>query len=126
VIDVVCAVLTCGERVLLVRRMPGGMHGGLWELPGGKVEAPETREVALARELEEELSITADVGPWLGSEGDGRICLHAYGVSTWRGAIALGAHDALCWAQPATWGVLPMPPADARLLAALPLRRSRR
>lgn len=44
-------------RVLLQQRAPGGLLGGLWELPGGKIRAGEGREHAVRRELREELGI---------------------------------------------------------------------
>jgi 8-oxo-dGTP diphosphatase len=49
-------------RVLLTRRKDGAHLAGMWEFPGGKVEPGEDPRVGLARELEEELGITTDVG----------------------------------------------------------------
>lgn len=46
-----------GPRVFLARRSDRAGHGGLWELPGGKVEPGETAEAALAREIGEELGV---------------------------------------------------------------------
>jgi len=61
-IDVVCGVITDGEGRYLVCRRPEGKHlGGLWEFPGGKVDAGELPESALVRELEEELEIRVAV-----------------------------------------------------------------
>ena len=56
--EVVAAVITHPNgRVLLAQRPPGKAYAGYWEFPGGKVEQDELLEVALARELHEELGI---------------------------------------------------------------------
>jgi 8-oxo-dGTP diphosphatase len=55
---IVTAAIICHEgRVLVTRRPPEARHGGLWEFPGGKLEADETPAVALQRELREELDL---------------------------------------------------------------------
>jgi len=52
-----CALVDADGRVLIAQRPPDKSMAGLWEFPGGKVEAGETPERALIRELKEELSI---------------------------------------------------------------------
>lgn len=64
-IEVVGAVLVHDGRVFAAKRGPGKSMAGYWEFPGGKVEAGETPEDALARELREELQIEVAVGEFL-------------------------------------------------------------
>src|SRR3954452_12170413 len=63
VIKVVAAVIERGGRILVGQRRKSDSHGLKWEFPGGKVERGEAAPAALARELEEELGIQAQVGP---------------------------------------------------------------
>ena len=60
--DVVAAVILKRGRVLISRRKPEALLGGLWEFPGGKVQPRETHAAALRRELREELGIEISVG----------------------------------------------------------------
>ncbi|MFF2040585.1 NUDIX domain-containing protein [Kitasatospora sp. NPDC058170] len=57
---VVAAVITDGDRVLLLRRPADDFMPGLWELPSGKVEPGEDFERALLRETEEETGLTVN------------------------------------------------------------------
>lgn len=61
-VQVVAAILERDGNVLIGRRQPEQSHPLKWEFPGGKVEPGETPEQALARELEEELSISNAAG----------------------------------------------------------------
>jgi 8-oxo-dGTP diphosphatase len=59
---VACAIIEDEDRcVLLGKRPEGKCLGGFWEFPGGKIEEGESAEVALVRELEEELLIQTQV-----------------------------------------------------------------
>lgn len=60
-LQVVAAVIVRDGRVLACRRSPDRSAGGLWEFPGGKVEAGESPEGALAREIREELGVDIEV-----------------------------------------------------------------
>lgn len=64
-IEVVGAVFVHDGRVFAAKRGPGKSMAGYWEFPGGKVEAGETPEDALARELREELQIECAVDEFL-------------------------------------------------------------
>jgi 8-oxo-dGTP diphosphatase len=64
-VRVVAAVLAHDGRILACRRAPGRAAAGKWEFPGGKVDANESPEDALGREIQEELGITVRVGPLL-------------------------------------------------------------
>jgi 8-oxo-dGTP diphosphatase len=60
---IVTAAIICREgRVLVTQRPATARHGGLWEFPGGKLEADETPTAALQRELREELDLPVTVG----------------------------------------------------------------
>ncbi len=58
-IDAAIAIIVRGDKVLICQRKDGDTFGGYWEFPGGKQEHGETLEQCLARELNEELAITA-------------------------------------------------------------------
>jgi len=58
-LTVVAAILERDGRMLIGQRRPGGSHALKWEFPGGKVESGESNEVAIIRELREELAIEA-------------------------------------------------------------------
>lgn len=52
-------------QILIDRRRPEGLLGGLWEFPGGKIETGETVEECIKREIQEELGIEIEVGSHL-------------------------------------------------------------
>jgi len=61
-ITVVAAVIEQNGRILICQRRRGDRFGLQWEFPGGKVQAGETPQQALARELREELNVSAQIG----------------------------------------------------------------
>ena len=125
----VVAAALAGEdgRVLLQQRAPGRAMAGLWEFPGGKVDAGELPEGALVRELREELGIevaATDLMPACfasGPLGERHMILLLYLCRRWRGEPQPLDAAALRWEMPAAMRALAMPPADAPLIDLLQL-----
>jgi 8-oxo-dGTP diphosphatase len=119
------ALVDSDGRVLICQRPPGKALAGLWEFPGGKVEAGETPEACLIRELKEELGISvshACLAPFVfASHGyeSFHLLMPLYLVRRWDGVVEAKEHSALAWVKPAKLGDYPMPPADAPLVAWL-------
>ena len=80
--DIVAGVICRRGKILIDQRKHEGLLGGLWELPGGKVEKGETHEAALVREVREEVGIEIKVGEKLTTVRHAyshfRITLHAF------------------------------------------------
>lgn len=118
---VAVALIDENGHCLMQQRPADKRHGGLWEFPGGKVEAGEHPAAALVRELREELAIGVaqeDLEP-LGFATDMPVTMLLYRCRVWRGVPQPLAAQALRWAPPAALATLPMPPVDVPLLAAL-------
>jgi 8-oxo-dGTP diphosphatase len=110
-------------RMLVARRQHPPEWAGWWEFPGGKVEAGESDEAALVRELAEELGVRAEVHAPLVTvfhvEPARRIAISVYRARLTGGEPVAREHDALAWA---TRGELPsyrLLPADLVVLRAL-------
>ena len=122
---VVAAALRNPAGQLCLQRRPGDKHhGGLWEFPGGKVEAGESPGTALCRELAEELGIAldpADLAP-CGFAADERIVILLYACRRWQGEARALEGGAVDWFAAEALTAQPMPPLDyplARQVQAL-------
>jgi len=104
-LEVVAAVFTRADKVLVCRKKSGLPNAGLWEFPGGKRKPDETFEAALVREIDEELEVRIDAcelqGKSLGrvvhNTGSVVIELHCFIVSLWQGDFILTDHDQIKW-----------------------------
>lgn len=122
---VAAALVDADGRVLLQQRSAGRDMAGLWEFPGGKVEAGELPEAALIRELKEELGIetdTACLAPATFASaplGERHMLLLLYICRKWRGTPEALDAAALAWVRPPQMFSLQMPPADKPLIGIL-------
>ncbi|MEL6375222.1 MAG: 8-oxo-dGTP diphosphatase MutT [Pseudomonadota bacterium] len=120
-----CALVDADNRVLIAQRPAGKSMAGLWEFPGGKVEAGETPESALIRELREELSIDVThvcLAPFTfasHSYDAFHLLMPLYVCRRWSGEVQAREGQALTWVRAVRLGDYDMPPADVPLVAML-------
>jgi 8-oxo-dGTP diphosphatase len=123
VLIVTAALIERDGKLLVCRRPPGGRQAGLWEFPGGTVEAGEDPREALRRELGEELGVEAEIG------GPVEVIFHRYEFGDvlllfFRTKVTAGNpeplhHTEICWAQPSELKKLEFLPADCELIRKL-------
>jgi 8-oxo-dGTP diphosphatase len=119
------ALIDIDGRVLICQRPEGKQLAGLWEFPGGKVEAGETPEACLIRELDEELGIRVTkscLAPFVFASHEYEsfhLLMPLYLIRRWEGHPEAKEHKALKWVKPVKLDDYPMPPADAPLVAWL-------
>lgn len=119
------ALIDADGRVLLAQRPEGKSLAGLWEFPGGKVEPGETPEVALIRELREELGIDT----WASclapltfashSYPDFHLLMPLFACRKWQGIVQGREGQKLAWVKPTALRDYSMPPADLPLIPIL-------
>ncbi len=122
---VACALVDEDNRVLIAKRPADRHMGGLWEFPGGKVDADELPEDALIRELFEELGIDVTrscLAPLTfashGYEGF-HLLMPLYVCRIWDGDVEPKEGQELAWVRPIRLNEYDMPPADEPLKAVL-------
>lgn len=120
-----CALVDSDGRILLAQRPEGKSLAGLWEFPGGKVEAGETPEETLIRELEEELGIRTKVACLAPltfashSYDDFHLLMPLYVCRRYEGFAEGREGQVIKWVRPKALRDYPMPPADEPLIPFL-------
>ncbi len=122
---VACALIDADGRVLIAKRPEGKALAGLWEFPGGKLDAGERPEVALIRELKEELGIDvkeACLAPLTFASHaypEFHLLMPLFICRRWEGEVQAREGQALKWVKPNKLRDYPMPPADEPLIPML-------
>lgn len=122
-IPVVAGFLRKGDQVLVGQRPENHSLAGLWEFPGGKIEAGETPEFALARELSEELGIEAEVGELkfaaTHSYGEVNILILFFEILYWKGEPKAKHHLMLEWIKPEDLTKRAIPEANKKMIGRI-------
>lgn len=122
-IPVVTGFIRKGNEILLGKRPEGDTLAGCWEFPGGKVNPNESPTEALARELDEELGIKAEIGAIRHAHthcfGTRSIFIVFFDVHFWKGEPKPLFHSALKWAKPDELKTLEIPLPNKIILPTL-------
>jgi len=120
---VVVGVIYKKGQILIDRRKPEGLLGGLWEFPGGKKQRGETLQEALRREVREELGIRIRIKGALATVNHAyshfRIRLHAFACTYVSGAPKCISCTAFKWVQPDELDRYAFPAANGKVIRAL-------
>lgn len=120
-----CALIDADGRVLIAQRPAGKPMAGLWEFPGGKVDAGERPEETLIRELNEELGIVVNeacLAPLTFAShayADFHLLMPLYICRRWEGIVTGREGQQLTWVRPNRLRDYPMPAADVPLIPHL-------
>jgi 8-oxo-dGTP diphosphatase len=125
VVVVACALVDADKRVLIAQRPQGKAMAGLWEFPGGKIEAGERPEQTLIRELHEEIGIRvseACLAPLTFAShayDDFHLLMPLYICRRWDGEVVAREGQKLAWVRANKLRDYKMPPADTPLIPHL-------
>jgi mutator protein MutT len=122
VIVVVAAVIEDNQHFFLTRRQPGAHLAGMWEFPGGKIDANESHASALKRELREELGVDLEVNDLMyettHAYPDRTVALYFYRCSFIGSPQPLLGQE-MRWVPRGELRSLGLPPADVELIELL-------
>ena len=119
------ALIDRDGRILISQRPKGKAMAGLWEFPGGKLEQGEVPEIALIRELKEELGINTDqscLAPLNFNShcyGQFHLIIYLFACRKWQGNPTPLETQKLKWVKPNEMKSYPMPPADIPLVSTI-------
>lgn len=122
VVPVSIAIIPNGDgKILITQRAQHLSHGGYWEFPGGKIEANESPEDALLREIQEELGIVIRGYRFLRTVEHtyehSNVQLHAYWVSQYQGTPkCLESQKAMAWVHPSALSSYAFPAANHEII----------
>ena len=120
---IAAGVIENNGKILIAKRAKKDALFGKWEFPGGKVEAGETLQECLKRELFEELGIRAEVGEYLCTSTfchkDTTFDMCAFKVPSFEGNIFLSEHSAIAWVTPSELSNYEMPDPDLPIVKLL-------
>lgn len=121
-IEVVAAVIKDGGRIFATQRGYGEFKD-MWEFPGGKIEAGESREEALKREIREELDTEISIDSFLCTVDYDypafHLTMHCFICSVVSGKLVLKEHESARWLGPGQIGSVDWLPADLQILPLL-------
>ena len=121
--EVVVAAIRKNGRYLIGKRPPGGLLGGLWEFPGGKVRPGETHEQALRRECREELGIAIRTGGLVACVKHAythfRVTLNVYRCTQSGGEVHAKTHTEFAWVLPSQFAGYAFPKGNHKFLEFL-------
>ncbi len=121
---IAAAVIEKDSKILIAQRSEKSKcHAGLWEFPGGKVEADETLQECLKRELNEELGINAEIGEYFCTSsfylGTTQYDMCVFKVTSFQGEIKLNEHSAIAWVTAAELSNYTYPDPDLPIVELL-------
>lgn len=117
---IAAAIIYSHNQILICKRKPGGLCGGLWEFPGGKIEQGETPRQCMEREVMEELSVTVkDIVHYISfpySYGTKEMYFSFFKAELWEGSPMSHVHDEIKWVSPSSLSQYTFCPANVGLI----------